>query len=289
LPAPPIHIPLDLTALITTGAIPRATTGMGQRERAIGRIEERLTTLAGRLAPLWPAAPEWESERAHARLVAPLLTLLGYRRSDQRPAESVRGRAARVLSAGDTPALLLEVTRPAHTLADADARSTLARAVMAGIPWVLLTNGHELRLYSTMISGSTADPGRALILRIDPHGWADEASRLDTARQLWLLSRDAVAAGSLDAYLAARAVGAALLSALDDSHSPLVGALSEAVHNATGLELPLALLARQARLAVRGPRGRDGEPLPGDIPAVAAVLNTLPSGVPEPYEEVRTA
>jgi hypothetical protein len=43
------------------------------------------------------------------------------------------------------------------------------------------------------------------------------------------------------------------------------------VQSTTGLQVAPALVARHARLTVRNERGRDGEPLPSDIPAVAAV------------------
>ncbi len=268
LPPPPMLIPLAALPAVPESA---ASHGSARRDRAAARLAERLRTLAARLASAWQAAPEWDVARTRSRLVAPLLTLLGYRRVDQQALSSAHGRISTLLHAGAGPAVLLECLRAGHLLADADARLTLTRALGAGVPWALLTNGQELRLYATALA--QGGPSGALVLRIEPYAWSDDETRLDAARMLWLLSRDAVAVGALDSYLAARAVGAALLAALDEPDSPLVRALGDAVRAATGLELTTAQLARQARLAVRGPRGRDGEPPPSEIAAVAAVAD----------------
>jgi hypothetical protein len=86
-----------------------------------------------------------------------------------------------------------------------------------------------------------------------------------------------VAAGALDAYAANRAVGAALLDALDAPDSALARALVAEVGARTGVVLPVNLVLRHARLALRGRRGRDGEPLPEDVPAVSAVRGPRPA------------
>jgi len=80
-----------------------------------------------------------------------------------------------------------------------------------------------------------------------------------------------VADSALDAYAADRAVGGALLEALDAAESPLALALVADVRARTGLDLPAGLVLRHARMVVRGRRGRDGEPLPEDVATVAAV------------------
>ena len=269
LPPPPLLVTVPEMAAMAARS--RAGDGATRRDRAVARLSLDLRTLAARLAPGWSMAAEWEPERLGARLVAPLLTLLGYRRADQRALSPVRGRDARVLLVGAIPTILLECTRAVHVLGDSDARSTLLRAAAAGVPWALLTNGRELRLYVTALDAGLAEPSAALVLRADAYAWSDDQTRLEVARVLWLLSRAAVANGSLDAYLAARAVGAALLGSLDDPASPLVRALGEAVRESVGLSLAPEMIARQARLAVRGVRGRDGEPLPSEITTVAAV------------------
>jgi len=51
--------------------------------------------------------------------------------------------------------------------------------------------------------------------------------------------------------------------------------------------LPAALVTRHARLVLREPRGRGGEPLPADVATVAAVRG--PRLRPAPLEVVRSA
>lgn len=264
LPEPPI-------IALPFGAFAPAESGSGHsRERAAGRLAAKLQVLAEK-RPSAEARVEWDAARSQRALVAPVLTALGYRRTDQRLQAGPRGRVATLLLAGDGASLLLDTLRAAHPLADGDARSTLARAAYLGAAWAITSNGRELRLYAAHLANAAADPSGALVFRADLAGWSDEEGLDDTAQTLWLLSRAAVSGGALDSYLAARAVGAALLRSLEDPSSPLVRAAVEAVASLTGLRLPPALVARQARLALRNPRGRDGEPLSGDIPAVAAV------------------
>lgn len=275
LPPPPLHLPLEALGLPEAAGGSAPAPGLGARERAILRLDRRLAGLRTRLAARLAGSPEWDAARTETRLVAPLLTLLGYRNVDRLPLPPLRGRISRVLLTGRDPVLLLHVLRAGHVPTDADARSTLTQAAAAGIPWAVLTNGHEWRLYAVALPTAIADPGGARVLRVEPLAWTAASERMDTARLLWLLSRKAVRDGALDAYLVARVVGAALLAALDRPGSALVGALDEAVHAETGLRVPSAVLARQARLAIREARGRDGEPHPVDIPAVAAIPSTL--------------
>jgi hypothetical protein len=194
-----------------------------------------------------------------------------------------------MLHAAGAPTLLLDISHAGHALGDGDARSTLSRAAAAGVSWAALTNGRELRLYARDLAGALSDPAAALVLRVDLYAWPDGTARADAAHMLWLLSRQAVASGALDAYLASRAVGSALLGALEDPDSELVQALARAVAGRTGLHLPASLLARHARLAVRGRRDRDGAPPAEEIPVVAAVLGGPRPAVNEAREEERAS
>lgn len=273
LPEPPV-LP-SLERYLQAGALhAEETTSATRRERQIARLGDGLQRLATRIAPLQERALDWGAARTRARLVAPLLTLLGYRRVDQREAAPVRGRLALLLVAGPGERILLDIVRAAHTLSDADAPTAICRAAEAGARWVLLGNGRELRLYAATLPGAADDPSAALLLRLEltPEGLRDR----DAAPLFWLLTRAAAAAGTLDAYLGSRAVGAALLDTLDDPSSAVVSALREVVRSRIGLEIPAALLARHVRLALRSPRGRDGEPLPEDIHTVAAVTEPAP-------------
>jgi hypothetical protein len=274
LPPPPLHLPqLD-------GALPAqpagAPPGLPRQERAVARLADRLRLLTDKMTPLWAMAEDWDAERTAGRLVAPLLTLLGYRRLDRRISAPVRGRVAQLLLSNDREAVLYDTFRAGHDLADADARSTIGRALTQHIPWAMVTNGREVRVYATSLPDAAREPAGALVLRVDPFAWADDASLLAAAHLLWLLSRPALASGALASYLAARAVGVALLNAFDDPGSDLARSLTAAVQAATGLDLPASELARHARLAVRTARGRDGEPLPEDVTRVAAVGATRP-------------
>jgi hypothetical protein len=272
-----IALPLDTLHVANTQA------SAGRRERAVASLAERLQRFVATHTPTSAQLETWEADRTFRKLVAPLLTLLGYRRADQQSAPSTRGRNSRRLEAGTEQTILLDVFRVGHALGDADARPTLTRAAAMGARWVLLANGREVRLYAPALSGALHEPAGALVLRVDLEH--DDAEQ--TAHLLWLLTRGALADGALDAYLASRAVGTALLGALDDPASPIVAALTDAVQAATGLQLPVALVARHARLAVRGERGRDGEPMPQDIPAVAAIAGS--SAVIEPEDSARIA
>jgi hypothetical protein len=214
-------------------------------------------------------AQEWDADRTRSTAIAPLLTVLGYRRADQQPIPSAHGRRAILLAVGGSPSILLEGFRAGHMLNDVDAKPSLLRAKVNGVAWVVLTNGWEVRVYTANVAAGADDPSGALVFRVNLFDWADEGDRLESASMLWLLSREAIRRQALDAYLAARAVGAALLASFDDPDSNLLRALGAAVESTTGLQLSTSTLARQARLAVRGARGRDGEPDPEDIVSVA--------------------
>jgi len=179
---------------------------------------------------------------------------------------------ARLLSAGGAPVIALHVRHAAHDLGDDDAWRALGMARQAVAPYAAVTNGRELRLYGVALAEAHDDVAAALALALDlaPTA-ADGEARQTQAAALWLLSRDAVADGALDAYAADRAVGGALLEALDAAESPLALALVADVRARTGLDLPAGLVLRHARMVVRGRRGRDGEPLPEDVATVAAV------------------
>jgi hypothetical protein len=129
-----------------------------------------------------------------------------------------------------------------------------------------------VRVYSVASAEAHDDPASALVLVLDltPAAPGSEA-QAEQATALWLLARSSVAAGALDAYAANRAVGAALLDALDAPDSTLARALVAEVRARSGVVLPSNLVLRHARLALRGRRGRGGEPLPEDVAAVSAV------------------
>jgi hypothetical protein len=179
---------------------------------------------------------------------------------------------------GGAPAIALDVRRLTHDLGDDDAWRALGHARQAGAPYAAATNGREVRVYSVAIARTQDDPAAALVLVLDlVPAPVDGDARAEQAAALWLLSRQAVAAGALDAYAANRAVGAALLNALDAPDSALARALVAEVGARTGVVLPASLVLRHARLALRGRRGRDGEPLPEDVPAVSAVRGPRPA------------
>jgi hypothetical protein len=189
-----------------------------------------------------------------------------------RPIErSERGVSAYLLHAGGASAIALDVRRLTHDLGDDDAWRALGHAQQAGAPFAAATNGREVRLYSAAIAQTQNDPAAALVLVLDLVPAPVDDARAEQAAALWLLSRQAVAAGALDSYAANRAVGAALLDALDAPDSPLARAMVAEVGARTGVVLPASLVLRHARLVLRGRRGRDGEPLPEDVPALSAV------------------
>ena len=274
LPEPlPLVLPLDALRAV------EALENTGRRARAAGRLAERLRRFMATHTSSEEQQAQWDVERTFRTLVTPALTLLGYRRVDQRALDAARGRLSRRLEAGDDQVLLLDVVNAAHVLTDSDARAPLARAVALHARWVLLTNGRAWRLYTPLLADALHDPSGALVLRVDlPETAADTGEQ--AAYPLWLLTRAAVASGALDAYLESRAVGAALLGALDDPDSALVAALVEAVETTTGLRIASSAITRHARLAVRNERGRDGEPLASAIPAVAAITGAPIAGAP---------
>ena len=276
LPPPPMHLPAEARSALEAESARRVTTyAPTRRERVIVRAGERGDRLLARLAArrAGDAAAHWDAERTAACLVAPLLAHLGYGRGARQatPAHTARGVVGYVLHAGLTVAIALDVRRLTHLLGDDDAWHALSRAEAVGAPYAAVTNGRELRLYSTAVADAGDDAGAALVLWLDlsPQPRWSEA-RAGQAAALWLLSRASVAAGALDAYVANRVVGAALLGALDEPDSPVARALVDEVQARTGVTLSSAMVLRHARLVVRGQRGRDGEPLPADTATVAA-------------------
>jgi hypothetical protein len=263
LPAPPFSLPL------ATGVVPVRIGSVGRQERAIERIDLALRKRRSRIEAFPSSTDGWDVDQTRSRAVSSLLTILGYRRVDQRQTETSARRRATVLIAGDEPSILLESFRLGHVLADTDAWPTIERARAAGLDWAVLTNGRELRVYSAVLASTVGSAALAHVLRVNVLDLSDGQARMDTARLLFLLTRTAFGDGSLDAYLIARAVGSALLGAVEDPASPLLRALEQAVHSATGLCVDQLTLARQARLAIRGSRGRDGAPLPADSVSVA--------------------
>jgi HB1, ASXL, restriction endonuclease HTH domain len=268
LPAPPFSLPPEMRAA------PAPIASISRQERAIERLDVALRRHRSRLDTYAQPMDDWDADQTRVRAVSRLLTMLGYRRVDQQPTGTTARRRADILAAGGRPVILLESFRGGHALADADAWPTIERALAAGLDWSLLTNGRELRLYSNSLASAVHGPARALVLRVRVLDWDDDQARLDTARMLFLLTRGAVADGSLDAYLIARAVGSTLLGAFDDPDSELLRALDQAVQAATGLHVALPILARQARLAIRGTRGRDGAPSPADTVSVALAYDS---------------
>jgi HB1, ASXL, restriction endonuclease HTH domain len=275
LPAPPLRLPDDVVqAAASTSRVRTSGYAPTRRERAVARAGERAAGLLARLAERRSVGAEGDAAATATRLVTPLLRHLGYHRgTDLRPIErSGRGVSAYLLHAGGAPAIALDVRRLTHDLGDDDAWRALGHAQQAGAPYAAATNGREVRVYSAAIAQMQDDPAAALVLALDlTPAPADGDARAEQAAALWLLSRQAVAAGALDAYAANRAVGAALLDALDAPDSPLARALVAEVGARTGVVLPASLVLRHARLALRGRRGRDGEPLPEDVPTVSAV------------------
>jgi hypothetical protein len=262
LPLPPFSIPL-------AGMLAAPEAALGGTARAVARLDAALSRLQARQAALLPLAASWDAEQTRRKLVDPLLTELGYRRADRQAVTTVPGRSSLQLMAGET-GLLLECTRAGQEFSPARTRAALECARSCGLSWLVLTNGLELRLYRAASEAPGTVFAAAPLLRFSLTARRSAGDGPSEARGLWLLSRPAVIAGSLRAYLAARVVGAALLEQLDDPESPLLAALGEAIAEAGGPTMPLAEVALQARLAVRRARGRDGEPLPEDLPALVA-------------------
>lgn len=272
LPAPPLRLPDEVVQAAMASRGRASDYAPTRRERAVARAGERAAGLLARLAERQAAGAEWDATATATRLVAPLLRHLGYHRGTdimpiERPGRGVRGY---LLHAGGMQAIALDVRRLMHDLGDDDAWRALGHARQAGAPYAAATNGREVRVYSVAMAEAQGDPAVALVLVLDLAP-ADGDARAEQAAALWLLSRAAVAAGTLDAYAANRAVGAALLDALDAPDSALARALVAEVRARVGAVLPANLVLRHARLALRGRRGRDGEPLPEDVAAVGAV------------------
>lgn len=278
LPPPPLHLPDDVVTIDDrdTGHR-RADYAPTRRERAVTRAGERGSRALARLAARRAARPElgaWDVTLTATQLVAPLLAHLGYRKGGELSGgeRTGRGTLSYMLSAGGMPAIALDVRRLGHDLNDDDAWHALGRARTAGAPYAATSNGQELRLYATAIADAQDNLASAhmilLNLQIIP---GDSAGRSEQTVALWLLSRDAVDAGALDAYVANRVVTSTLLNALEVPGSALARALVADVRTRSGMTLPAHLILRHARLAVHEQRGRDGEPLPEDVATVAAV------------------
>jgi len=281
LPTPPLRLPDGVgQGAVAQGRI--SAFAPVRRERAVARAGEQGTRTLTRLAQRRAGAMVWDAPRTARQIVLPLLTGLGYRAGrDVLPAEgAARSGVAYTLHAGGKPVIALQVLRLGRDLDEDDAWHALGQASAAALPYAAVCNGAELRLYSVDLAEGHDDLTAALVARLDltPLAQADPAWS-EQATTLWLLSRQTVAAGGLDAYALDRAVGRALLEALDTPASPLAAALVAEVRARAGLSVTPELALRHARLVLRGQRGRDGEPLPADVPAVAAVREVQPAGL----------
>lgn len=272
LPAPPLSLPRE--AVTTAGsATQRPDYAPVRRERAVTRAGERGGRVLARLATRRAREGAWDVATTDRRLVVPLLTHLGYRGvTSTTVLAGKRGALAYDLRVDSVPIIVLHVRRLAHDLDADDAWRALGHAHELGAPYAAVTNGRELRLYAVAMAEAQDDADAALALLLDlAPAPAGSAFAAEQAGVLWLLRRDSVAAGALDAYVVDKAVGAALAGALDVPDSPLARVLTAEVRARLGVAVPAALVARHARLALRGRRGRDGEPLPADVATVAAV------------------
>lgn len=275
LPAPPLHLPAEVVRAVAAMSGPRTPDyAPARRERAVARAGERGAGLLERLSARRARSGAWDLADTDGRLVAPLLAHLGYRPDSGLTMREYHGRGIRVctLDLDGAPVIALHARRLAHDLDDDDAWRVLGHAHEVGAPYAAVTNGRELRLYAVVVAEAQDDTNAALVLALDLAPTpADTPAHAEQSAALWLLRRDSVAAGALDAYATNRVVGAALARALDAPDSPLARVLAAEVRARLGVALPAALVARHARLALRERRGRDGEPLVEDIATVAAV------------------
>lgn len=273
LPLPPLRLPDEVVRDATATQAGLATYAPMRRDHAVTRAGERGAQLLARLSTRRDGASGWDAARTDLRLVRPLLAHLRYRQGQEARRDDAAGRGliAYLLYAGDEPAIALDVRRLGHELDDNDAWRVLGRAQAQSAPFGAVTNGRELRLYSAALVEAHDSPTAGLILTLDLAPDVGDAARTRRSAALWLLSRDTVAGGGLDAYALDCTVGRALLGALDAPDSPLARVLVNEVRAQAGAALPANLVLRHARLALRGRRGRDGEPLPDDVAAVAAV------------------
>lgn len=275
LPPPPLRLPGGIVS--ADEAQPTRSVGRYaplRRERAVARAGERAERLLRRLEARHLRARDEDHVRTDHGFVLPLLRHLGYRQGlhMQDVACHSRGAVARVLVANGAPAIALHTRRFAHDLDDEDAWRALATALEHDAPYAAVSNGREVRLYDGAVAEAGDDVAAALVLALDLALTPKESGAWSAqAAALWLLARASVAGGALDAYATDRAVGSALLDALDTPDAPLARSLVAAVRVRSGRELPASLVLRHARVAVRGRRGRDGEPLPEDVAMVAAV------------------
>jgi len=280
LPAPPLRLPAEVSQAVASPA-EAWTAGYAptRRERAVARAGARGASLLERLATRRVRQDAWDLDATDRRLVAPLLAHLGYRGAMRLAPREYQGRGLRAYTfdANGAPMVALHVRRLAHDVDDDDAWRALGHAHEAGASYAAVTNGRELRLYAVAVAEARDDANAALTLALDlapiP---AENPAHAEQAAALWLLRRDSVADGALDAYATNKAVGAALAGALDAPNSPLVRALVAAVRAHLGVALPATLVTRHARLALRERRGRDGEPLVEDVATVAAVRGPRP-------------
>lgn len=274
LPPPPLRLP---GGIVPADATPVRSVGRYaplRRERAVARAGEQAERLLCRLEARHLRARDEDQVRTDRGFVLPLLRHLGYRQGlhMQDVACHSRGAVARVLVANGAPAIALHTRRFAHDLDDEDAWRALATALEHDAPYAAVSNGREVRLYDGAVAEVGDDVAAALVLTLDLASTPKESEAWSAqAAALWLLARTSVADGALDAYATGRAVGSALLDALDTPDAPLARSLVAAVRVRSGRELPASLVLRHARVAVRGRRGRDGEPLPEDVAMVAAV------------------
>ncbi len=280
LPAPPLHLPVEAIRTLNSpdGARP-LDYAPARRERAVARAGARGAPLLERLAARRARPGAWDLADTARLLVAPLLAHLGYHPGAGLTPGEYHGRGVRAytLDVDGGPVAALHLRRLAHDLDLDDAWRALGHGHEIGAPYAAVTNGREVRLYAVAMAEARDDAEAALTLALDIAPLPDDSpAHAEQAAALWLLRRDSVAAGALDAYTINKAIGAALASALDAPDSPLARALTAEARAHLGVALPATLVIRHARLALRERRGRDGEPLPEDVATIAAVRGPRP-------------
>ncbi len=279
LPLPPLRLPFPASpGDARTKMSPQPVSGSYapvRRERAVARAGDRAVALLTRAATLLDRLGDAATVAQTAQgVVQPLLRHLGYRQDgDIAPLHGVGRRTlGLILSSGGRPVITLHVHHAAHDLGLDDAWRAMSSAQIHEAAYAATTNGRELRLYARTIVEARDEVADALVLTLDlaPTGQNDVA-RVEQAAALWLLAKPQLSSGALDAYVLDRAVGTALFAALDDSRGPIVRVLVRAVQESTGIDATSSIVSRHARLALRTPRGRDGEALAEDAAAAAAI------------------
>ena len=170
----------------------------GRKAKVIIREEDELEKYVSKSAKIVKDYPILTEANTKALLVEPLITLLGWDRSNplevtrEYPIPDVGGEHVDIaLQINGKPRIFIEAKRwkSGKELDDSMAKQIIKYAKLGDINWCILTNGNEIRVYNASWKG---DMSKRLFFKLFFNDYLKNKSKL------FLLSKESVEKGELD-------------------------------------------------------------------------------------------